>query len=328
MKKIAEVEKHRFIKFYDVLLEHEELLKLSFHARGLYCILFDRLQLAKRYPEHYQDKDGEFFVEVTADIMCQWLSVSKPTLNKIKKELVDVGLLVEKKGGYNKPNHLYPKSITSVINLRGTSEEVFDGKHESQMGVVLESTRDHGDKLFGDEEGVKNLYGVKKLYTGGKKSLRLGLKNFTLGRKNSLRYGVKKLYPNQTIYQTYKQTTVSRSVGQYYQERIGVLDGIQFEQLMDFVKLDGMNEEVICLGIDLAADKGKRSFKYLLGILRNWKQDGIKTVGDVKARQTERQAKKSYRSNIPSWSNPDYKGKTYDEMIAELEGVDDEPGAF
>lgn len=331
MSSIAEVGKYRFIKFYDIMLEHEDLLALSFHARGLYCILYDRLQLARQYPERYQDRDGEFFVEVTADVMCQWLSVSKPTLNKIKKELVDVGLLVETKGGYNKPNHLYPKSITSVINLRGASEEVFDGKHESQIGVVLESTRDHGDKLLDDDGGVKNLYGVKKFYEGSKESLPYGVKNFNVSGKKSLRYGVKNLYPNQTIYQTnnqtinqtYKQTTVGQSVGQYYQERIGVLDGIQFEQLLEFVKLDGMSDEVLCLAIDLAADRGKRSFKYLLGILRNWKQNGVKTEGDVTARETERQANQSQTGGVPSWSQPDYKAPTYEEILAEVENDSD-----
>ncbi|MGT2926888.1 DnaD domain protein [Streptococcus cuniculipharyngis] len=337
MSEIAEVGKYRFVKLFEVMLEHEELLTLSFYARGLHSILYDRLQLARRYEERYQDKDGEFFVEVSAETMCRWLGISKPTLIKVKKELIDAGLLVEKKGGFNKPNRLYPQSLASVVNLTGAEEfGLFDGKDDSQVGVVLESTREHGDALIGDDKGVKNLNGVKKFNDVGKNSLPTGLKNFTTGGKNSLLPEVKNLYPNQTIYQTnhqtinqtYLQTRESVSVGRYYQERVGVLDGVQYEQLMDFVSQDEMSEEVLCLAIDLAADKGKRSFKYLLGILRNWRQAGIKTVGDVMARETERKAQQSSPSAIPTWSQPGYKAKTYDDLLTEVEEIDDDADAF
>ena len=93
------------------------------------------------------------------------------------------------------------------------------------------------------------------------------------------------------------------------------IDGQQLQMLDDFHAIDGMHIDVICRAVTEAADNGKRNLKYILAILRNWKADGIITLAQVEEREMrriERRAKSSGNnspqpSNVPSWSNPDYK---------------------
>ena len=68
------------------------------------------------------------------------------------------------------------------------------------------------------------------------------------------------------------------AIAEYYQSRIGVLDGKQFEQLIDYIRFDHMEYELVKLAIDKAADNSKRSFGYVNSILKNWVQNGIKTT--------------------------------------------------
>lgn len=77
----------------------------------------------------------------------------------------------------------------------------------------------------------------------------------------------------------------SAEISKYYQSRIGVIDGVQYQQLMDYHTQDKLELDLIKLAIDKAADNGKRSFGYVNTILKNWTQNGIKTI----ARQEEEQ---------------------------------------
>ena len=77
----------------------------------------------------------------------------------------------------------------------------------------------------------------------------------------------------------------SAEISKYYQSRIGVIDGVQYQQLMDYHTQDKLELDLIKLAIDKAADNGKRSFGYVNTILKNWTQNGIKTI----ARQEEQQ---------------------------------------
>lgn len=64
----------------------------------------------------------------------------------------------------------------------------------------------------------------------------------------------------------------------YYQERIGVIDGTQMLMLNDYINFDDMEVELVKRAIDKAADNGKRYFNYINKILMGWKQNGITTV--------------------------------------------------
>lgn len=93
-----------------------------------------------------------------------------------------------------------------------------------------------------------------------------------------------------------KQSSAFAEISNYYQSRIGICDGQQYQTLSDYLTLDGMELEVIKFAIDKAADNSKRSFSYVNSILKNWRQNGIKTMVQVEDEQRQFQKKKLKRS--------------------------------
>src|SRR5690606_29319636 len=88
-----------------------------------------------------------------------------------------------------------------------------------------------------------------------------------------------------------------KRVASHYQRRIGMLGPTQYEKLRFWLDEQGMEADVICVAIDEAieqhertADPQKRRIGYIEGILRNWFNDGVRTLEDVRSRadpQTE-----------------------------------------
>lgn len=106
--------------------------------------------------------------------------------------------------------------------------------------------------------------------------------------------------------------SATAEISNLYQSRIGVLDGVQYQKLIEYHTFDHMEPELIKRAIEKAADNSKRSFGYVNRILKNWAQNGIKTVAQQDEEQRRYLEKKGiYKpdSNIPEWSkeHPDYK---------------------
>ncbi|MCK1248883.1 DnaD domain protein [Streptococcus uberis] len=112
------------------------------------------------------------------------------------------------------------------------------------------------------------------------------------------------------------------------------IDGQQLTMLVEFHSIDGMELDVICKAITESADNGKRNLKYILAILKNWKQDGIKTMAQVDERERQHLEKKQSKisktkSNVPSWHDPEYKDPDLKEFaLSGLTGVSDEDADF
>ena len=87
------------------------------------------------------------------------------------------------------------------------------------------------------------------------------------------------------------------AIAKYYQSRIGVLDGKQFEQLIDYIRLDHMEYELVKLAIDKSADNSKRSFGYVNSILKNWVQNGIKTTVQQEEEQSNFNKSKGFTNS-------------------------------
>lgn len=114
------------------------------------------------------------------------------------------------------------------------------------------------------------------------------------------------------------------------------IDGQQLIMLEEYHSLDNMDVDVICRAITESADNGKRNFKYILAVLRNWKQDGIKTISQVDERERQRFEQKnktnqasSKKTNIPSWSNSNYEDPDLlSFVLGDNAEVVDDPNAF
>lgn len=104
----------------------------------------------------------------------------------------------------------------------------------------------------------------------------------------------------ETDLQTDKDLNVSQSVGRpigwsgiqsYLESQNLALSPKQIGELEDFMEIDGLEKSLIEKAIDIAAGEtgSKRSYKYLKGILTNWKNGNIKTVADQEANEAERE---------------------------------------
>lgn len=74
---------------------------------------------------------------------------------------------------------------------------------------------------------------------------------------------------------------------QHYENIVGAFPRSALEKLQSWREL--YNTEMLILAIDTAAEAGKRSWTYINGILTNWKNEGIRTLGDVAASNENRQ---------------------------------------
>lgn len=59
------------------------------------------------------------------------------------------------------------------------------------------------------------------------------------------------------------------------------LNNKQHQQLLDYVGLDGMSFDMLNRAIEITSDAYQPSFKYLRGILENWKKKGFTTIEQV-----------------------------------------------
>ena len=128
-----------------------------------------------------------------------------------------------------------------------------------------------------------------------------------------------------------RKTPTDTNIYDYYQQRIGPLDGFQYEKLKDYLDIDKMKPELVKKAIDKGADNSKRNFGYINTILKNWAQNGILTVAQQEDEQRSyidskasnyQSVKNQAKSNIPDWHNEDFKEpEMKPDELAELERI-------
>ena len=96
------------------------------------------------------------------------------------------------------------------------------------------------------------------------------------------------------------------NIYQYYQERIGVLDGYQVEKLKGYIEFDNLEIELVKRAIDRSADNSKRSFGYVNTILKNWAQNGVKTIAQQDEEQRGFEERKNNKSDEHQLEERDY----------------------
>ncbi|HET7558754.1 MAG TPA: DnaD domain protein [Limnochordia bacterium] len=75
-----------------------------------------------------------------------------------------------------------------------------------------------------------------------------------------------------------------QAVADMYHRRIGLLGPSQYERLRFWIDEQGMRGDVVALAIEETMRGAKRpSIAYLEGVLRNWHNDGVRTMQDLLA---------------------------------------------
>lgn len=80
-----------------------------------------------------------------------------------------------------------------------------------------------------------------------------------------------------------------QAVVQFYHQRIGMLGPSQFEKLRFWVEEQGVSPDVVALAIEETVQSAQTPrMAYVEGVLRNWYNDGIRTVADLQQSKRSR----------------------------------------
>ena len=119
-----------YFQFPKVLMYGSKYKKISNDAKIAYMILKDRLEYSLR--NNWVDEDDNVYFIYTNSELEELLNCSKPKIVKIKKELENIGLLFQKRMGFNnktqknEPNRLYLAELevnATDVYLRGSTEK-------------------------------------------------------------------------------------------------------------------------------------------------------------------------------------------------------------
>lgn len=127
---------------------------------------------------------------------------------------------------------------------------------------------------------------------------RLDLKNnnaYTLNNNKCIQ-NVSNLYTQDSIgkYSIDKYNNDDEDIYTYYENNIGILTPRQYEIISSYIEM--FNLDIIKEAINRASDNNAKTFKYVEGILKSWKQKGYKTLVEI---QNEKKPKKE--KDIPEW---------------------------
>ena len=121
----------------------------------------------------------------------------------------------------------------------------------------------------------------------------------------------------------------SLNFGQFVRAEGLKVNDNHIQRLLDYIGLDGMDMDLVKLAISRTAEQGIVAPAYTFSILDNWKKKGFTTVEQAHQEQEEFEQRKSkselQKSNIPEWSNPDYKAPKLEDLMLPEEELDAEP---
>ena len=242
----------RYFKIPYRLIEDDYFSDLDPLAVMVYGILTDRISLSRKNKQHFTDRDGYLYVVATNEEIGKWIKKSEPVVIKLKRQLIEHGLLKEKRQGVRLANLLYPQKIRTketlvqeLKNIKGRTKETSVQELKNIKSNQPDNNHPYITNLSEpDGAGANNLYSIEDAPA-----------------ENDL--GI--------VY-----NWIFSEFGRYPTP-------FEIEDLKYF--LQDHSKEVIKLAIKECVGNGKPYFKYLESILRDWKQKGLTTVELVENRQ-------------------------------------------
>ena len=241
-----------FYKFPQELFD-EHFKGLSIGAKVLYAILRDKWGQSQKNGWH--DENG-IYCNFSIKLLSKAMGCSERSITAYKKELNDYHLITESRQ-FNATNKIYVNRVS-----------------EAKKNVHAE---------FACTE-TQNLHHVHAEFacteTQNLPTNQTNINQTNLTRLNDDNDTVEKI-----------ENIQSGTIAQTLRSRGFKLDQIQFQQLFDYIALDGMKIELVQLAISKSADNEARNFRYLKSILDNWKKNGVTTVEEAE------QADEKYKSS-------------------------------
>lgn len=89
------------------------------------------------------------------------------------------------------------------------------------------------------------------------------------------------------INNNYNKTVISPSLSDSIKSSGIPITDKQHQQLLDYVKVDGMSFDMLNHAIEITSEVSQPSFKYLKAILENWKKEGFTSLEQVEVEKQE-----------------------------------------
>nr|DAN39676.1 MAG TPA: replication initiator protein [Caudoviricetes sp.] len=251
----------RFIAVPLELLENPKLADLSLEAKFLYSYMRNRLSLSIKN----NWIDGVVpYIHCTVDEIEQIIKKSRPTAIKIKKELIDFGL-IETRKVFNGSDVIFVNKFTEVLESKtDLLPKVNELYHESKTDLL--------PKVNDLNSNYTNYNYTNNIYTDN------NYNGSTTVGGNTLFSKAKKDKP--------ASPATATPLGEFNQlilENFGKQPSpLQVDEMRYLVEEHKM--EVLRLAVKEAVDNGKPYFAYLNGILNRWKHDGLTTAELVRNR--------------------------------------------
>ena len=262
----------RYFKIPYRLIEDDYFSELDPLAVMIYGILIDRVSLSQKNKQHFTDKDGHLYVIATNTEICNWIKKSEPVVIKLKRELIEHGLLKERRQGVRLANLLYPQKLRTKETL---VQELKNVKGRTKETLVQELKNVKANQPNNNQPDITNL--TEPDGAGG----------------NSL-YSIEDAPAENDL--GIVHDWIFSEFGRYPTP-------FEIEDLKYF--LQDHSKEVIKLAIKECVGNGKPYFKYLESILRDWKQKGLTTVELVENRQKPKRSS-AYQGNTLKLSDDGY----------------------
>ena len=114
----------RFYQMPKVLFNNPIYKGLSLGAKATYSILRDRQDLSIK--NNWVDEEGNIYLVFSIENLSELLEIDRKTVMKYKKELVDYGLIIDKRLGQGKANRIYvlkPELVDENIDIYKKSKK-------------------------------------------------------------------------------------------------------------------------------------------------------------------------------------------------------------
>ena len=244
---------------------------LSIGAKVLYAILRDKWGQSQKNGWH--DEKG-IYCNFSVKLLSEVMSCSEKTIISYKKELSDYHLISERRQ-FNSTNKIY---VNRVSEAKKHVHEDFTCTEMKKLHHVHED--------FTCTE-MKKLHHVHEDFTCTE------MKKLQSNQTNINQTNLTNINDDNDTVEKFENIQ-SGTIAQTLKSRGFKLDQIQFQQLFDYISLDGMSIELVQLAISKSADNEARNFRYLKSILDNWKKSNVSTVEEAeKADEQYKTSKKS-----------------------------------
>lgn len=157
MPKIITLQSYNTIQFYQIpqaFYHNPKYIGMNPSSRETYAMLRNLLPLSIN--NGWINESGEIYVKLSREKLMLRLGIKKDKMTKVFKELRDLGLIVEKRIGYNRCNEIYicdAEDLNQVYSDAELLDLLDEGSDEEKQGEIPANTRNSENQ---NSETLKN----------------------------------------------------------------------------------------------------------------------------------------------------------------------------